>query len=474
MNLSARKSSCQDTKMVGMSNNRRAVAYLRISEDKSGEQFGIATQRERTTKLIEARGWTLAGEYVDNSVSASKARGKGTAWHDMLTAAERGAFDVIVAVDLDRLLRQTADLARLIETGAKVVTVDGEIDLSTADGEFRATMLAGIARFEVRRKSERTVRANQRRREQGIPLRTLKVLGYTPDGMRVVEEEAEAIRAAYRDFLSGVTLRRISHDLNSLGYTTSKQRPWSTHSVRGMLANPRNAGLILHHETGDLYPSNAPAIVSMDMWRAVQEKLSDPSRRTAPGMQPRWLLSGLARCGRCGSTNIRVGKTTTGVPAYRCNDHAHLSRKAEPIDEFVNELIVARLSEPDAADLFADDAGGSVDRDALREERLSVESRMEGLAALFAEGALSAESVRSSSAVLRGRLNEIDSELAGADDSSLVSDVAEADDVKAAWWGLGIERRRLILDALMVVTIRPVGRGRTVFSPESVGVEWKV
>lgn len=348
---------------------------MRISEDKSGTQFGIATQRERTTKLIEAREWELVGEYVDNSVSASKERGKGTAWHDMLTAAKRGDFDMIVAVDLDRLLRQTADLARLIETGAKVVTVDGEIDLSTADGEFRATMLAGIARFEVRRKSERTVRANQQRREQGIPLRTLKVLGYTPDGMRVVEEEAEAIRTSYTDFLSGVTLRRISHDLNDHGYTTSKKRPWQTHSVRGVLANPRNAGLILHHETGELYPSNAPAIVSMDVWKAAQEKLADPSRRTAPGAKPKWLLSGLALCGRCGSTNIRVGKTTTGVPAYRCNDHAHLSRKAEPIDEFVNALIVARLSEPDAAELFSQEpAGSGVYRDALREERLSVDT----------------------------------------------------------------------------------------------------
>ena len=44
-------------------------------------------------------------EYTDNSVSASKARGKGTAWAKMLAAAERNEFDVIVAVDLDRLLQ---------------------------------------------------------------------------------------------------------------------------------------------------------------------------------------------------------------------------------------------------------------------------------------------------------------------------------------------------------------------------------
>src|SRR5699024_1070569 len=141
--------------------------------------------------LIQARGWELVTEYTDNSVSASKARGKGTGWARMLDAAKRGEFDVIVAVDLDRLLRQTKDLVTLIETGAKVVTVDGEIDLSTADGELRATVMTGIARFEVRRKAERTKRANQQRRESGVPIVSNPILGFTPDGLEVVEDEAE-------------------------------------------------------------------------------------------------------------------------------------------------------------------------------------------------------------------------------------------------------------------------------------------
>ena len=65
----------------------KAAAYIRISRDHTGEQFGVGTQRDRINALIKARGWTLADEYVDNSVSASKARGKGTAWARMLAAA---------------------------------------------------------------------------------------------------------------------------------------------------------------------------------------------------------------------------------------------------------------------------------------------------------------------------------------------------------------------------------------------------
>ena len=97
----------------------RAAAYLRISQDHDGERFGVETQRRRIAAEIEKRGWTLVREFEDNSVSASKARGKGTKWHDMLEAAGTGQFDVIVAVDLDRLLRQTKDLVTLIGSGGQ-------------------------------------------------------------------------------------------------------------------------------------------------------------------------------------------------------------------------------------------------------------------------------------------------------------------------------------------------------------------
>lgn len=88
----------------------------------------------------------------------------------MLSHVGSGKFDVIVARDLDRLLRTLQDLVKLIDLGAKVATVDGEINLTTADGEFRATMLAAVARFEIRRKSERAIGANETRRPDVLAL----------------------------------------------------------------------------------------------------------------------------------------------------------------------------------------------------------------------------------------------------------------------------------------------------------------
>ena len=101
-----------------------------------------------------------------------------------------------------------------------------------------------------------------------------------------------------------------------------------------------------------------------------------------------------------------------------------------------------------------------------------VQSRLDGLAALFADGALSADSVRSTSAELRRKLNDIDTRLNASHDS-LVSNIASADDVEDAWLSLDLERKRLILDALMTVTILPTTGGRGGFKPESIRFEPK-
>ncbi|WGH84785.1 recombinase family protein [Auritidibacter ignavus] len=139
----------------------RVAAYMRISQDRTGDGWAIDTQLRKISDLATLRGWRVVAEYEDSSVSASKPRGAGTDWARMLKDANAGQFDIVVAVDIDRLLRSTKDLNTLIDHGLQVVTVDGEIDLATADGEFRATMLAGTrASRPGARRSGRSARTN--------------------------------------------------------------------------------------------------------------------------------------------------------------------------------------------------------------------------------------------------------------------------------------------------------------------------
>ncbi|MGA1838452.1 recombinase family protein [Herbiconiux sp. 11R-BC] len=250
---------------------------------------GIDRQVSRTRKLIEARGWTVAGDYRDNDTSASKDRSIGTRWAAMLADAEAGKFDVVVAVDIDRLLRSMPDLVSLTATGVAVLTVDGEIDLTTADGEFRATMLTGIARFETRRKGERQKRANDARVAQGKPVPGRRRYGYESDNMTPREDEAKLVRWAFDQIKAGGSIRSTAITMNI--------RPVR---LREMLTNAAYKGMVKHK--GVFLPSTAVTpLVPGDLFDEVGAILTDPARKTSPGSAVKWVATGIATCGVCGA-----------------------------------------------------------------------------------------------------------------------------------------------------------------------------
>lgn len=277
----------------------KVALYLRQSRDM---EEGIERQRTRCTALATARGWEIVRTFEDNDVSATKPRGPGTAWASLLTAITNGEVEIVVSLDMDRLLRTVKDLVTLGEAGARVLTVDGEIDLTTADGEFRATMLAGIARFEGRRKSERQIRANEQRNEAGVFWQGgVRLSGYTMTG-EVIEEEAVIVRRIFDRFTGGDTLRGIARELSADGIPSRRlpsSRPgpnptdgrkphrqpsaWPSSSVRSILTNPRYAGRAARAGAATGAAGTWVPLIDPDIFDAVQAKLSDPARRTNGG-----------------------------------------------------------------------------------------------------------------------------------------------------------------------------------------------
>jgi site-specific DNA recombinase len=455
----------------------KAAIYLRQSLD---VQEGIERQRSRCVSLASARGWDVAGEYADNDTSASKTRGANTAWARLIKDAKSGAIDVVIAVDLDRLLRTINDLLVITETGAKVLTVDGEIDLTTADGEFRATMLAGIARFEARRKGERQKRATMQAAGKGRRTGGRRPFGYDQDGKTIRPQEAAAIRAGYSDFLAGAPLAEIARTWNAQGLVSGSARykdghkgepsPWRHDSVRMVLANPRNMGKRAH--LGEIVAdAEWPAIVDEATWQAAAAALNNPARRTGVN-GGRYLLSGLAICGVCGARVHAGGNARKGVPAYRCSGSTgHFARKAVPVEEFVEAVMVARLSRPDARDLLT--TRDKPDTASLRDEANGLRERLDALAVDFADGSLTASQLRVATERIRSRLESVEGQLADAGRVDLLGPMVNSDDVATAWVSASISRRRSVIALLAEVVIHPPGRGTRTFNPETVSVRWK-
>jgi len=300
----------------------RAFIYARQSIDLSE---GIDRQVERARRLAEQRGYQVVQEWIDNDTSASKSRSKA-AWPRMLEALRSGGADVVIAVDIDRLVRSLRDMLDLMESGAMVLTVDGELDLTTADGEFRASMMAALARFETKRKSERQLRANEHRVSQGRPNPQRRRYGYETDMRTPRPAEAAVVKLVFEGVANRQSLRSLAKELNDTGRTTATGKTWVPARLREMVMRPYESGFTYKGET--IASESIQPLVSEELAQTARAVLGDPTRRTTPGPTVKHMASGLVYCGECGGPLVYM---TT----YRCRaDSSHpsiIKKTLEPI-----------------------------------------------------------------------------------------------------------------------------------------------
>jgi site-specific DNA recombinase len=408
---------------------------------------------------------------TDNDLSASSGRLR-PGYERLLAMVDAGDLDVIVCWHVDRLTRRMVDLEDVItrceRAGTKVATVSGDLDLSTDAGRLVGRILASVARGEVERKSARQKRAALQSAEAGNPP-TRRAFGFTPDGSAINPSEAAAVRDAYRDLLAGDTLVAITTRMNNAGHLSTRGNRWQRTMVRAMLLNSRNAAIRTYRGT-EMGPGTWPAIVSEDTWRTAVSLLGDPARRLNKGTARRWLGAGLFLCGRCGA-DVRVNYRAQGERIYRCRDHAHLSRLADPVDDLVEQVVVARLRQTDVAGLVTVD---DTDTSARRAEAGEVRARLDGLAADYAEGLLTGRQVQVATRRLQDRLTVVERELVAGGRASRVGALLSAADPGDAWLRSDLTMRRAVLDVLCTVTVLPGRPGRAGFDPETVQFDWKV
>jgi hypothetical protein len=152
-----------------------------------------------------------------------------------------------------------------------------------------------------------------------------------------------------------------------------------------------------------------------------------------------------------------------------------VSRGAQVLDDFVSSVIVARLSLPDAVDVFTPHRA-SIDIAAIRSELAGIDEQRTQLGARLGRGEISMAMLDAATAPLRARQSDLEAALVAATETDPLTEVVKSDDVAAAWANLDLDVRRAILDTLLVVTVHPTQPGRRPggsFDPSNIELTWK-
>ena len=458
-----------------------AAIYARISRDREGAGLGVDRQEADSRALAERLGWNVTAVYVDNDMSAYS-RKRRPQYEAMLQAVREGDVRGVITWHNDRLVRRAIDLEELITLSEtrhfEIQTVTaGDYNLATPTGRMFARQLVNLAQYEVEHGRERIRVQKAQAASDGKYRGGPRPYGYEADGLTVRDAEAEVIRETTTAILAGRTLGRVARDLNERGLVTSTGKEWTYARVRDVLIRPRNAGLL---STGradrgkdkfDVKAQWAP-ILDEDTWLAVYKLLIDPARRKQQGNEPRWLGSGLYRCGKCGEPmrcTAIGGISKNGQPTkrggsrryyYRCPASTHLMIRQDKTDEYVSEEV---------ANLVRDDrvraalAPAKVDLGPDRELREALTARLQNFETDYALGKVTGDQLSKVTKLVTAELEAVEKRIAEAVRQSVSSPVLAALDPGQAFLDAPLDVRRAVLVAVLRIEVLP---------SETRGVAW--
>lgn len=175
----------------------RVAAYVRVStQEQKLHGLSLDAQRMKLAEYAEKNHMRIVEWYVDEGVSGRKLIRKRPELQRMIHDAEKGEFERIIFIKLDRFFRSVAEYHECMKQISPVVwsTTEEEYDLTTANGRMLVNMKLTIAEMEADQTGERISIVNEYKLSTGQPL-----TGSIPFCYRIVVDQQAGRKKIVKD-----------------------------------------------------------------------------------------------------------------------------------------------------------------------------------------------------------------------------------------------------------------------------------
>lgn len=508
----------------------RAFLYARVSKDQHKRGKSVSQQVGEGTQVAEE--FEVASLKVydkDNDKSGSRFGKKfRDDWHRMMADIADGQADLVIFWEISRGSRSTGEGLAFVDTCAEqgvlvhIVNDDSTYNPRKAGDRKKLLDMFTTAEHESGLTSERILRDKGALRSIGwpdgkIPFGHQRL--YNERTRELIRQEPhpvnrDCIREGIKRVRKGESLRRIRVDFNKRAQhdqdcprwvpTMTEGVPWRNDNLRRALMNPAHIGMRRDPEwkpgssTDEFIPGNWEPLFDdqswINEWWASYRILDDPTRTVSKAAQTEHLLSYIMRCGVCDR------RTATGRPPggqrsmrYSCRDDPGTDPEPEMgpgctsivaqwADDYVTDLVIARLAQPDVIAA----AGDTDDADAVaaRARAVSLQAKLDE----FWQSAMRTDGRGITLAKYEEAREQIEPQIAEAKRAaaaaasppllreflSLTQGAGEAV-VRRVWKKeLELEARRDIIKLLFEYVRLERGKpGRGGFEPERISYEWR-
>lgn len=416
--------------------SRKVAIYVRVSTTNQAEEgYSIDGQLDSLTKYCEAMGWSVYQKYIDAGFSGGKLERPDIL--KLIKDAKRGVFDTVLVYKLDRLSRNVQDTLYLVKevfnkNEVHFVSLQENLDTSSAMGNLFLTLLSAIAEFEREQIKERMQLGKIGRAKSGKSMMWAKVAyGYTyhigTGKMTVNQSEAIIVKEVFSSYLNGRSITKLRDDLNE---KYPKTPAWSYRTIRQMLDNPVYCGY--NKYKGQVYPGNHAPIISKEIYNQVQDELKIRQQKAYEHnnnyrpFQSKYMLSGIAQCGYCKAPlKITLGtirkdgtrfkryqcvqrtpRKTKGATVYNNNEKCNSGfYEKDDIEAYVLESISKLQTDSNCIDELFNDEPEKLDRDALNKEIETLSNKISRLNDLYINNLITLDDLKTKTDTLQSKID---------------------------------------------------------------------
>jgi DNA invertase Pin-like site-specific DNA recombinase len=213
------------------------VAYFRVSTDQQGKSgLGLDAQRKAVADYLNGGNWKLVGEFTEIESGKNGARPQLAA---ALAACKKRKAKLVIA-KLDRLSRNLAFIANLLEAGTDFVAAD-----NPHANKSMVQMMAVFAEMERDAISKRTREALAAAKSRGVQLGNPRLAEASAIAIAASKEAADRFAANVAPIIkqiqaSGVSsLRGVARTLSARGVKTARGGQWTARMVINVLRRAR-------------------------------------------------------------------------------------------------------------------------------------------------------------------------------------------------------------------------------------------
>jgi len=332
----------------------QAISYIRFSSAKQAHGSSLERQQSMVAQWLEQNSdYTLSGlRYQDLGRSGWKGTHLDHGFGQLLAAIENGLIqpgDSILLEAVDRAgrlepMEMLPLLSRIVMAGVSIHTLDDGM-VYTRESVNNQNLFLLVAKIQqahqyseaLSRRLKASYTNRRTKAQEGAPIKRRTPVWLTSDG-ELLEDIAPFIVQAFEDYAAGLGERRILQRIRGQHPAFDNLNP---STIKRWFANTTAIGY--WKDIPDVYP----AVVSKELFYRVQQRIKDKYK---PASAPTtYLLSGLVKCGHCGST-FSVQKHKHSPSTLSCARRARLGENGcdnnKTIPKQVLECIRIRTSLP--------------------------------------------------------------------------------------------------------------------------------